>query len=77
MKNSNKKCKHPVATVAGAIIGAGVVATGVAVMSNKKNQQKVKQIASDIKKQAQEKKVQVEKNIKKIKTILKKPKGKK
>lgn len=77
MKNNKKnKCHSMAATVTGAIIGAGVVATGAAVMSNRKNQQKVKQIASDIKKQAQEKKVQVEKNIKKIKTILKKPKKK-
>jgi hypothetical protein len=53
MKNQDKeKNINPVAAIAtGVVIGAGAALAGAAVLSDKKNQEKIKKVIKDVKKQ--------------------------
>ena len=58
------------AAVAGAVVGAGVAVAGAFAMKDKKNQDKVKKVFTDVKNQAVSYMGKIEKEVKKDKSII-------
>ncbi|MCX6731261.1 MAG: hypothetical protein NTZ55_05420 [Candidatus Roizmanbacteria bacterium] len=62
-----------IVAVAGAVVGAGIAVAGV-VLSDEKNREKIKETAGNLKKQAEDKKREIEKRIledkKKVKMVV-------
>lgn len=59
------------AAVAGAVVGAGMAVAGAVAMSDKKNQDKIKNVVADIKKKVDDKKFEAEIKAQKLGNIAK------
>lgn len=70
IQNSGSGVNPVMAAVAGVVVGAGIAVAGAVVMSDKKNQAKVKEVANNLKDQFNDKKDDVkEKVIKEVEKI--------